>query len=141
MLEIGYRNPTYHIAEWSLTIVLPNLLQVLFVTMLAVTFVLILTESRRLSCKASKAGAAAVGTGAGLLAFCSASLTWVVCCGTPSWVVALSVLGVSVPVAQDLLPYGSALTAVGVALLVGAIVMQSRRLAMRQFPANLLRKG
>jgi hypothetical protein len=56
----------------------------------------------------------------------NATLFWVVCCATPTWVVALAMLGVSVSVAFVLEPLGPLLTAAGLALLGWATLAQLR---------------
>ena len=67
--------------------------------------------------------------GAGLAGMANATLFWVVCCATPTWIVGLAMLGVSVSVAFILEPIGPWLTAGGVTLLVWAIFIQLRGLA------------
>jgi hypothetical protein len=58
------------------------------------------------------------GGGAALAGMASASVTWVVCCGMPSWAVTLSMLGVDIATALSLQPFGGWLAISGLALLL-----------------------
>ncbi len=127
LFELGYAMPEFGIAEWSLTVTLPNLLRVASASALLACFVLLVAAARRAGCPTRRSSAAAAGGGAGLLALCSASLTWVVCCATPSWIVALSILGVSLSVADAVEPFAHALRALGLAATGAAIALQARQ--------------
>ena len=129
LFELGYAMPEFGIAEWSLTVTLPNLLRVGLVSALLACFVLLVKAARRAGCAISRRSTAAAGGGASVLALCSASLTWVVCCATPSWIVALSILGVSLSVADAVEPFEHALLALGLLATSTAIVLQARQLA------------
>jgi len=137
LFETGFRSPSFGIAEWTLTIILPNLVQVMAVSALGSTFAVLMRESRRLACPANHADKAALGVGAGIMAMCSASLTWVVCCASPSWYVALTIMGVSLSLAQAIGAYYTPMITVGMGLFVVAIVLQARRIAA----ANAVRVG
>jgi hypothetical protein len=138
LFELGYAMPEFGIAEWSLTVTLPNLLRVAGISALLACFALLVAASRRAGCRTSRRSAAAASGGAGLLALCSASLTWVVCCATPSWIVALSILGVSLAVADAVEPFEHALLALGLAATVAGIALQARQLARDASPASRL---
>jgi hypothetical protein len=129
VFEIGYKMPEFGISEWSLMVGIPNVLQVLASAALIATFMVMSTVARRAACPLRRPAVAAAGTGAGMLALCSASLTWVVCCATPSWVVALSLLGVSLPLAQALGPFDLAFLAAGTVVAATAIALQARQIA------------
>ena len=129
LFELGYAMPEFGIAEWSLTVTLPNLLRVSLVAGLLACFALLVAASRRAGCPTSRRSAVAASGGAGVLALCSASLTWVVCCATPSWIVALSILGVGLSVADAVEPFEHALLALGLAATFAAIALQARALA------------
>jgi hypothetical protein len=130
IFETGYLVPSFGVAEWSLTVTLPNLVQVLLVAILIVVFAAVWLEARHTACRTCKGGAAVAGAGVGILGLCSACLTWVVCCATPSWIVALSLLGMSLSVAQAVQPLDRLLVIIGMALLVLAIAAQARRIAV-----------
>jgi hypothetical protein len=128
VFEIGYKMPEFGIAEWSLLVGVPNLFQVAGGAALLATFLLVSRAARRAGCPV-RGPAAAAGASAGMLGLCSASLTWVVCCATPSWVVALSLLGVSLSVAQALGPFDLAFLAGGTLAALAAIALQARGIA------------
>jgi hypothetical protein len=50
------------------------------------------------------------------------TITWVVCCAAPTWVVGLSLLGMSVATAFELAPIGGWLSLFGI-LLLGTIAV------------------
>jgi len=126
LIEIGYMNYDYGngISEWSLT-VLPEKLLVLFgVGALIATVAVLLLPGRDGACAAvsKKAALGATGGGAALVGLSSATLSWVVCCAAPTWVVSLAMLGVGVSVAFWLEPLGTAITLAGYGLLVATVV-------------------
>jgi len=131
LFEIGYKMPEFGISEWSLMVALPNLIQVSAGAALLAVFFLLGRLARRAGCALRLRAVAAAGAGAGLLALCSASLTWVVCCATPSWVVALSLLGVSLTLAQWLGPFDALFLCAGGLAAACGIALQARRLAQR----------
>jgi hypothetical protein len=122
LLEVGYMNYDFGhgIAEWSLA-VLPT--KLLAVTLLGavVGFNLLLWRRTQSICPMAQRPVVlgAAGMGAVLLGLTNVSLTWVVCCATPSWVVSLTLLGFDSALALSLLPYGVWLASIG-ALLLGA---------------------
>ena len=77
------------------------------------------------------------GAGAGLAGLASASVTWVVCCGTPSWAITLSMLGVDISTALWLQPLGPWLQAAGLALPLLGLGTLWRRAAAPSGPALL----
>jgi hypothetical protein len=128
-LDVGYMSPQWNMAEWSLMI-LPPQFALIAVTgcLLATCGVLHAARSARGS-RTSAGSTLTAAIGAGLAGVANATLFWVVCCATPTWIVGLAMLGVSVSVAFMLQPIGPLLTAGGVALLVWAIVIQLRSIA------------
>jgi len=57
----------------------------------------------------------------------SATLSWVVCCATPTWVVSLAMLGMSASLALWLEPLGDFITISGFLLLAGCVLYLARR--------------
>jgi hypothetical protein len=86
-------------------------------SLLATNVVLLLAV--RNSCPLSaRLSASAVAGGATLLSGLSTmTITWVVCCAAPTWVVGLAVAGVSVATAFAVAPIGNWLTLFGLASL------------------------
>lgn len=129
LLDVGYLSPQWRIAEWSLMILPQQFAQVMLLGFLVATFAVLLFAPRPAQCPAAPRGwwiAATVGVG--LSGMASATLFWVVCCATPTWVVALAMLGMSVSLASALEPAGLVLTASGFGLLGGAIAARLRQL-------------
>lgn len=131
-LETGFKDPHYYgVATWSYVLIPPKMLVVLLAGALLATVLVLAARSRDAACPVSKAPYAAAALGSAFIGLTGATLTWVVCCATPSWVVALTMLGMSTSLALWLDPLGGALTASGLLLLAGAIARQLRRLAIQ----------
>jgi hypothetical protein len=64
------------------------------------------------------AAGAAGGLGAFLVGVASITLSWVVCCATPNWVVGLAILGVSVSTSLWMEQFGPWLEYLGIVLLL-----------------------
>jgi hypothetical protein len=129
-LDVGFLSPQWKIAEWSLMILPPQFLLVSLVGCLIATYAVVRRATLNLPCPplATPGSVLAVTLGTGLAGIANATLFWVVCCATPTWIVGLAMLGVSVSVAFLLEPLGPFLSAAGIGLLVWAIVRQLRRL-------------
>lgn len=136
-IEMGYKNPAYYgVATWSYMLIPPKMLLVFLMGMLLSTVIVLTVHLRQTACLLSrrepgmpKQVIAAAGVGTSLISLTSATLTWVVCCATPSWSVALAMLGMSASMALWLEPAGQFLTLTGVALLIAAIVYESKLLS------------
>lgn len=134
-LEFGYANPDYYgIAEWSYMI-MPSRLILVALTALALGLSVALWRDARNrtgnQCLAISSG------GALMLGLGTASLTWVVCCATPSWVVLLAMLGMGTNLALALEPWGMALVLAGLVLQLLVVVYLARS-AGRATPPNTL---
>ena len=151
LLEFGYMNYDYGhgISEWALNI-LPYkvILMVILAGLLAANLLLLRQPN---SCAAGtklRAGAAS-GLGTGFVALTSATMSWVVCCATPTWIVGLSMLGLGTSTAFWIEPAGPWLSAAGYLLLaISALVLagpSETRTAASKTPAGgcktLSRKG
>lgn len=136
LIEIGYMNYDYGngISEWSLTVLPEKLVILLAVGALIATVVVLLLPGKDGSCAAvsKKVAVGTAGGGAALVGFCSATLSWVVCCATPTWVVSLAMLGMGASLALWLEPLGVVITLSGFALLVATVVV----LALRRAQGN-----
>jgi len=140
LLEIGYMNMSFGrgISEWSLTLLPMKMAAILLLGALLAT-VWALAAERRRACAVRPDGGtiAASGLGAGLVGLTGATMTWVVCCSTPTWIVGLAMLGMGVATANWLEPAGTWLGIAGFALLGAAIARLARASAAGQtaFPA------
>lgn len=126
-IEMGYKNPDYYgIATWSYMLIPPKMLVVGVMSVLVATFITLRVYSREQSCPMNNQGRlyAAAGIGSGLVGLGSATLTWVVCCATPSWVVGLAMLGLSSSLALTLEPFGKIINSLGIALVLWIIFLQ-----------------
>jgi hypothetical protein len=136
VFETGFKDPNYYgIATWSYTLIPPKMLLVLCMAMLIATFSVLKTHTQRSVCllnkrvKASSKFNAAAGLGTMLVSLTNVTLSWVVCCATPNWSVALAMLGMSSSISLWLTPYGKYLTLAGLGLLLVAITYQARYLS------------
>lgn len=130
LIEIGHMNYDYGngVSEWSLT-VLPTKLAVLFALgALVAANVALLLPNRAGVCAIGSRGPAlaAVGGGASLVGMASVTISWVVCCATPSWVVGLTMLGMSTTLALWLEPFGTYIALAGFALLIATLFLLAR---------------
>lgn len=128
LIEIGRMNYDYGtgISEWSLNVV-PSRLIVLFI--LGATLSLCLALLRRDQCSGATSTTlrATTGLGAVLVAMTNATMSWVVCCATPSWVVGLAMLGLGVSTSLALETMGPVLSYAGFGLLAGLVLFLARR--------------
>jgi hypothetical protein len=134
LIEIGAMNYTFGrgIAEWSFVLVPAKAVVMLAIALLLATNVVLLRAAWKQCSLPARLGApiAAAGGAAAAVA-ATMTITWVVCCAAPTWVVALAVLGVSVATALALQPLGGWLTLCGIVLLVAVAWMLAQRLAGR----------
>ena len=128
LIEIGYMNYDYGmgLSEWSLNVV-PSRLIVMFV--LGAMVALCLALVRRDTCQAGTSTTlrATTGIGAILVAMTNATMSWVVCCATPTWVVGLAMLGLGVSTSLALETMGPILSGTGFGLLVALILFLAWR--------------
>ena len=131
LFEVGYINYDFGhgIAEWSLAILPPKMLAVTALGAV-IGFDLLLWRRARTACSAIQRplAAGATGIGAFLFGLANVSLTWVVCCATPSWVVSLTLLGFGSTTSLSLQPYGVWLALAGAILLAGVTLFLARRI-------------
>lgn len=134
--ETGYKNPHYYgIATWSYMLIPPKMLVVFFTGGLVATMTVLAVTERRIACPALPVRAyATAGVGTALVGLTSATLTWVVCCAAPTWVVGLAMLGMSSSLALLLEPLGLVLMPLGLLLIMGTVVNQMHHLAANADP-------
>lgn len=128
LIEIGKMNYDYGtgISEWSLNVV-PIRMMVLFV--LGALIALCTTLMRAETCGAVTRNSLRATTGLGtiLVAMTNATMSWVVCCAAPSWVVGLAMLGLGVSTSLALETMGPALNFAGFGLLLALVFMLAWR--------------
>jgi len=131
-IETGYKNPDYYgVATWSYMLIPPKMLIVIIMSALVATLIVLSSYSRNKSCpiRNRRKLYAVAGVGSGLVGISSATLTWVVCCATPSWVVGLAMLGMSTSLALWLEPFGKIINVLGLVLIVSIIFLQLKSIA------------
>lgn len=127
LLELGYMNYEYGfgIALWSLYLSPAKAIAVIALgTMLGLLWLL----TRRSISGCRMAGTPYLvtgGLGATLVSMSLMSLSWVVCCATPTWVVGLAILGLSASTALWLEPIGVWLNSVGFLAVAAVLLMAS----------------
>lgn len=134
-IETGYKNPDYYgVATWSYMLIPPKMLLVIFMSALIATLVVLNVYSRKTACpiKNRKQLYTAAGIGSGLVGLTSATLTWVVCCATPSWIVGLAMLGMSSSLALWLEPFGKVINVLGLGLMVTIIFLLLKSIAINK---------
>ena len=97
LIEIGFMNYDFGtgISEWSLNVV-PSRLVVLTILGAMIALCLSLLRQENCSTRTTTTLRATTGLGATLVAMTAGTMSWVVCCATPSWVVGLAMLGLGV---------------------------------------------
>jgi hypothetical protein len=119
LLEIGFMNYDFGagISEWALTVVPANIAVLMVMGALAG---LCACLARAGTCPTGmlRASGGATTAGAALVLFTNATMSWVVCCATPSWVVGLAMLGMGVSTSLALESMGPILSAAGFGLLL-----------------------
>jgi len=131
LIEIGSMDFAYGhgIAEWSFVLVPAKAAVALVVALLLAADVVLLRALRKACPLPARLGASIIATGGALLAGAATmTMTWVVCCAAPSWVVDLAVLGVGVATAFALQPIGGWLSLAGILLLAATATALARRL-------------
>ena len=140
LLEIGYMNYSFGngIAEWSLNL-MPAKMLVVFAMGALITLNIILLQKQSKICSREHYRSAAMTTGLGgfLVALTNATMTWVVCCATPSWVVGLAMLGLGVSTSLWLEPLGTWLAVFGFVFLCATTIFLARKLTTEISNPNL----
>ena len=134
LLEIGYMNMSFGhgISEWSLNLIPAKMLLIILLGSLIAT-VWVLAQTQRQVCSRRELGVTAAGSSAGatLVALTGATMSWVVCCATPSWIVGLAMMGMGVATANWLEPAGTWVGAAGFAFLAATLSWQIHSIASR----------
>lgn len=130
--ETGYKNPNYYgVATWSYMLIPPKMLIVFLMGILLGIFTALVLHARSLQCqvKPKRGLFAAAGMSTTFISLTSATLTWVVCCATPTWAVALAMLGMSASLALWIEPLGDFLTVAGLVLMFVIIYYQIKHIS------------
>jgi hypothetical protein len=127
LLEVGYMNTMFGhgISEWSMTLIPPKMAVIALLGALVATISVLMAERSPACATVGRRGILAAGSGAGaaLIGVTGATASWVVCCATPSWIVGLAMLGLSLSTANWLEPLGPWLSFAGFALLSAIVLL------------------
>lgn len=129
LLEVGYMNMSFGhgISEWSLNLIPSKMLAILLLGMMISTVWALQTERSRVCQGVDRSALAATGVGSAFVALTGATMSWVVCCATPSWIVGLAMLGMGVATANWLEPLGTWIALAGFSALAFAIYSLSQK--------------
>ena len=124
LVEIGYMNYDFGlgISEWAFTLIPLNMLVVAVTGGLLGTLFAVWRAARSCPREVRAGSAAAGGIGASFVALTSLTMSWVVCCATPNWVVGLAMMGLGVSTSLALERTGPLLSILGFGLLSGLIL-------------------
>lgn len=122
LIEIGQMNYDYGngLSIWSLNVV-PSKFLMLCGLGAMVGLCAELLKSPNCSTVVRQGAGAATGAGAILVAMTNATMSWVVCCATPNWVVGLAMMGLGVSTSLALEPFGLPIALSGFGLLLAVI--------------------
>ncbi|MFT5691178.1 MAG: hypothetical protein ACI92E_000503 [Oceanicoccus sp.] len=121
IFEVGYMNYDFGngISEWSLFLAPAKILGIMSLAALVSTNILLLRKrQRKCSVATARSSGIATGIGAGFVALSSITMSWVVCCSTPTWVVGLAMMGLGVSTSLWLEPMGLWVNLTGFAILL-----------------------
>lgn len=134
LVEVGSINYSFGrgIAEWSFVLIPGKAVIVLGIAALVATNLVLLRAAWK-TCGIFVRLGSSVATGAGALVGGAAvtTITWVLCCAAPTWVVGLAVMGVGVTTALALQPFGGSLLLLGLSTLVTSAILLLRQLSGR----------
>lgn len=127
LVEVGYMNYEFGmgIAEWSLFVSPAKALATLLLGA-TLALLLITVRSAQVCASTKRSSTIAGGIGAAFVSISLMSLSWVVCCATPTWIVGLAILGLGVSTSIWLEPAGIYLNLVGFSILFAAVLMTGR---------------
>ena len=135
LVEVGSINYSFGrgIAEWSFVLIPGKGVIALGIAALVATNLVLLRAAWK-TCGIFVPLGSSVATGAGALVAGAAAttITWVVCCAAPTWVVGLAVMGVGVTTALALQPFGGWLLLLGLSTLVTSAMLLLRQLSGRR---------
>jgi hypothetical protein len=135
LVEVGSINYSFGrgVAEWSFVLIPGKAVIVLGIAALVATNLVLLRAAWRTCGIFARLGSsAATGAGAIVAGAAATTITWVVCCAAPTWVVGFAVLAVGVTTALALQPFGGWLLLLGLSTLVMSAILLLRQLSPRR---------
>jgi len=137
LFEIEFMNYDFGagISEWSLFFAPVKMLGVFFLGfLLSANFFLLKRNANCSSSLQRGSTKVAAGFGATFVSLASITMSWVVCCSTPTWVVGLAMMGLGVSTSLWLEPMGIVVSSLGFILLMLALLISAGRLEKKEPP-------
>lgn len=126
LMEIGFMNYDFGagISEWSLFFAPVKILGIFLLgSILCVNYFLLKKNSYCQSKLQRRSSNVTAGFGAAFVSLASITMSWVVCCAYPTWVVGLAMMGLGVSTSLWLEPLGLSVSIIGFILLVISLYM------------------
>jgi hypothetical protein len=130
VMEIGFMNYDYGagISEWSLFLAPVKMLGVFALgALLTINYFVFKKNTRCYSPLRRRSSSVTAGFGAVFVSLASITMSWVVCCSTPTWVVGLAMMGLGVSTSLWLEPLGLIVSLIGFILLMIALFIAAGR--------------
>ncbi|MFT6387201.1 MAG: hypothetical protein ACJAUP_000572 [Cellvibrionaceae bacterium] len=134
VMEIGFMNYDYGagISEWSLFLAPVKMLGVFTLgALLTINYFVFKKNTRCYSLLRRRSSSVTAGFGAAFVSLASITMSWVVCCSTPTWVVGLAMMGLGVSTSLWLEPLGLLVSLIGFVLLIIALFIAAGRSEQR----------
>lgn len=145
IFEIGHMNYDFGngISEWSLNIIPAKVAVVCLLAASLATVVALIVENKTSCTKPVGRWASGLGGLGGLLvAMTSVTLSWVVCCATPSWIVGLAILGLGVSTSLWLEQFGPWMEYSGfILILISIYVLSGKAVKKKNSDIHPMAKG
>lgn len=132
LFEVGRKSVFYGltVSEWRLALEPAKVLLLALASAVAATNGLLVRRGRACpaapSAPARRAAETLTVSGTAIASLTSVTISWVACCGVPSWVTGLTILGLSYSSALVLQPFGGVLVMGGFGMLLGGAVLLIR---------------
>ncbi|MFK8081097.1 MAG: hypothetical protein AB8B97_12490 [Granulosicoccus sp.] len=137
LIEIGQMSYDYGtgLSIWSLNVMPSRVLVLTFMGCL-ITLCALLLKRKNCSATGRRSAVLTVSAGSVMVAMTNATMSWVVCCASPTWVVGLAMLGLGVSTSLALESMGPALSVGGFVLLVATCLILAWK--KTQYSASLI---
>jgi hypothetical protein len=123
LFEVGRQSILYGLtlSEWRLAIEPAKVLLLALASAVAATNWVL--ARRGIACSTRRTAEALTASGTVIASLTAVTISWVACCGVPSWVTGLTILGLSYSTALVLQPFGGMLMLCGFATLAGGTAL------------------
>jgi hypothetical protein len=127
LFEVGRKSVVYGltVVEWRLAVEPAKVLLLGLVSVIAATN-WVLSRREIPVCSVKRTAGALTASGTAVTSLTAVSISWVACCGVPSWVTGLTILGLNYSTALMLQPFGTLMAASGIASLLAGTALLTR---------------